>query len=98
MLVALFRRLGADVDVLAAEPDGRNINDGCGSLHPELLQLTVTGVRAQAGVALDGDGDRVVLVDHLGRIVDGDQLLYIIARARQEAGAGERRRLFLHGD
>ncbi len=79
--------LGAEIVPIGCSPNGRNINDGCGSLHPELLQLTVPGVRANVGVALDGDGDRVVLVDHLGRIVDGDQLLYIIARARQEAGA-----------
>ncbi len=78
--------LGAEIVPIGCSPNGRNINDGCGSLHPELLQLTVPGVRANVGVALDGDGDRVVLVDHLGRIVDGDQLLYIIARARQEAG------------
>ncbi len=79
--------LGAEIVPIGCSPNGRNINDGCGSLHPELLQLTVPGVRAHVGVALDGDGDRVVLVDHLGRLVDGDQLLYIIARARQEAGA-----------
>ncbi len=78
--------LGAEIVPIGCSPNGRNINDGCGSLHPELLQLTAPGVRAHVGVALDGDGDRVVLVDHLGRIVDGDQLLYIIARARQEAG------------
>jgi phosphoglucosamine mutase len=52
-----------------------------------LLQLTVPGVRAQAGIALDGDGDRLVMVDHLGRIIDGDQLLYIIARDRKRQGA-----------
>src|SRR6202011_2532902 len=51
-----------------------------------LLQLTVPGVRAHVGLGLDGDGDRLVMVDHLGRIVDGDQLLYVIARARKEAG------------
>ncbi len=79
--------LGAEIVPIGCSPNGRNINDGCGSLHPELLQLTVTGVRAQIGVALDGDGDRVVLVDHFGRIVDGDQILYILARARHEAGA-----------
>ncbi len=78
--------LGAEIVPVGCSPNGRNINDGCGSLHPELLQLTVPGVRAHVGVALDGDGDRVMLVDHLGRIVDGDQLLYIIARARQQAG------------
>ena len=78
--------LGAEIVPIGCSPNGRNINDGCGSLHPELLQLTVPGVRAHVGLALDGDGDRVVMVDHLGRIVDGDQLLYIIARERHEAG------------
>jgi phosphoglucosamine mutase len=56
-------------------------------MAPDLLQLTVPGVRANVGLALDGDGDRLVMVDHLGRIVDGDQLLYVIARALQQAGA-----------
>jgi phosphoglucosamine mutase len=55
-------------------------------MAPDLLQLTVPGVRANVGVALDGDGDRLVMVDHFGRTVDGDQLLYVIAKARQEAG------------
>ncbi|MGH8309766.1 MAG: phosphoglucosamine mutase [Steroidobacteraceae bacterium] len=78
--------LGAEIVPIGCSPNGRNINDGCGSMAPELLQLTVPGVRANVGVALDGDGDRLVMVDHLGRIVDGDQLLYIIARARQADG------------
>jgi phosphoglucosamine mutase len=72
--------LGAEIVPIGCSPNGRNINDGCGSTSPELLQLTVPGVRAQVGVALDGDGDRVVMVDELGRCVDGDQLLYILAR------------------
>jgi phosphoglucosamine mutase len=79
--------LGAEIVPIGSSPNGRNINDGCGSMHPELLQLTVTGVRAHVGIALDGDGDRVVMVDHLGRIVDGDQLLYVLAMARSEEGA-----------
>ncbi len=79
--------LGAEIVPIGCSPNGRNINDGCGSLAPELLQLTVPGVRANAGIALDGDGDRLVMVDELGRIVDGDQLLYIIARARAESRA-----------
>ncbi len=74
--------LGAEIIPIGCSPNGRNINDGCGSTAPGLLQLTVAGVRADAGIALDGDGDRLVMVDQLGRIVDGDQLLYIIARAR----------------
>ncbi len=79
--------LGAEIVPIGCSPNGRNINDGCGSLHPELLQLTVPGVRAHVGLALDGDGDRLVMVDHLGRVVDGDQLLYVIAQARKHAGA-----------
>ena len=75
--------LGAEIVPIGCSPNGRNINDGCGSTAPDLLQLTVPGVRAHVGVALDGDGDRLVMVDHLGRIVDGDQLLYIIARAKK---------------
>jgi phosphoglucosamine mutase len=78
--------LGAEIVPIGCSPNGRNINDGCGSTAPDLLQLTVPGVRANVGLALDGDGDRVVMVDHLGRIVDGDQLLFIMARDRQELG------------
>ncbi len=78
--------LGAEIVPIGCSPNGRNINDGCGSTAPDLLQLTVPGVRAHVGLALDGDGDRLMMVDHLGRIVDGDQLLYIIARARKQAG------------
>jgi phosphoglucosamine mutase len=78
--------LGAEIVPIGCSPNGRNINDGCGSTAPDLLQLTVPGVRAHVGVALDGDGDRLVMVDHLGRIVDGDQLLYVLARARQADG------------
>ena len=78
--------LGAEVIPIGCSPNGRNINDGCGSTQPELLQLTVPAVRANVGVALDGDGDRVVLVDEQGELVDGDQLLYILATARQREG------------
>jgi phosphoglucosamine mutase len=78
--------LGAEIVPIGCSPNGRNINDGCGSMAPDLLQLTVPGVRAHVGLALDGDGDRLVMVDHLGRIVDGDQLLYVIAKSLKEAG------------
>src|SRR5262245_36521687 len=77
--------LNAEIVPIGCSPNGRNINDGCGSMAPQLLQLTVPGVRAHVGIALDGDGDRLVMVDHLGRVMDGDQLLYVIARARKEA-------------
>ncbi len=72
--------LGAEIVPIGCSPNGRNINLNCGSTSPQLLQLTVPGVQAQAGIALDGDGDRLVMVDHLGREVNGDQLLYVIAR------------------
>jgi phosphoglucosamine mutase len=84
--IKFFDDLGADIVPIGCSPNGRNINDGCGSTSPEFLQLTVPGVRAQVGIALDGDGDRVVMVDELGRCVDGDQLLYVLARARRDAG------------
>ncbi|MBL8272064.1 phosphoglucosamine mutase [Steroidobacter sp.] len=78
--------LGAEIVPVGSSPNGRNINLNCGSTSPGLLQLTVPGVQAQAGIALDGDGDRLVMVDHLGRTVDGDQLVYIIAKASKQAG------------
>ena len=78
--------LGADIVPIGCSPNGRNINDGCGSTSPELLQLTVPGVRAHVGLALDGDGDRVVMADELGRAVDGDQLLYILAVHMKHCG------------
>jgi len=78
--------LGAEVIPIGCSPNGRNINDGCGSTSTELLQLTVPAVKAHVGVALDGDGDRVVMVDEDGNLVDGDQLLYILATSRQRDG------------
>jgi phosphoglucosamine mutase len=82
----LLADLEAEIVPIGCSPNGRNINDGCGSTSPQLLQLTVPGVRAHVGIAVDGDGDRVVMVDHLGRLVDGDQLLYVIAAAAKAAG------------
>ena len=78
--------LGAEVIPIGCSPNGKNINQGCGSTQPELLQLTVPAVRADVGVALDGDGDRVVMVDENGELVDGDQLLYVLATARKSEG------------
>ena len=78
--------LGAEVIPIGCSPNGRNINDGCGSTSPEFLQLTVPAVKADVGLALDGDGDRVVMVDENGELIDGDQLLYILATARQRDG------------
>ncbi len=79
----VFEELGADVSAIGVSPDGVNINDGVGSTHPESLQAAVLESGADLGIALDGDGDRVVMVDHRGELVDGDELLYIIARSRQ---------------
>ena len=78
----VFTELGAKVVAIGADPDGLNINDGVGSTHPELLQARVIEEKADLGIALDGDGDRVLLVDANGRLVDGDDILYVIARAR----------------
>jgi phosphoglucosamine mutase len=82
----VFAEMGADVTAIGVSPNGLNINDGCGSTAPESLQRKVLECKADVGIALDGDGDRVMMVDHKGEIVDGDEILYIIARARQRAG------------
>ncbi|GGJ99915.1 phosphoglucosamine mutase [Pseudomonas matsuisoli] len=76
----VFKELGARVVTLAAQPDGLNINDQCGSTHLAALQAAVVAESADLGIAFDGDGDRVLMVDHTGAAVDGDELLYIIAR------------------
>jgi phosphoglucosamine mutase len=78
---SIFRELGAEVITIGVQPNGFNINEGCGSTHPELLQEEVIKHRADFGVALDGDGDRVILVDSDGDLLDGDDLLYIMAFA-----------------
>lgn len=79
--------LGADIVPIGCSPNGRNINEGCGSTQPELLRVMVQGVGAHVGIAFDGDGDRVVMVDHQGRLVDGDQLLYVLATDRLDRNA-----------
>ncbi len=75
----ILNDLGAQVLSIGCSPNGQNINDNCGSTHPELLQQTVKAVGADVGIALDGDGDRVVMVDENGELLDGDQLLFILA-------------------
>ncbi|MCH8895222.1 MAG: phosphoglucosamine mutase [Proteobacteria bacterium] len=82
----VLSRLGAEVVPIGSSPNGRNINDQCGSTHPDLLRKVVMAVGADLGIALDGDGDRVVMVDHNGVLADGDQLIYIIARDRKSRG------------
>jgi phosphoglucosamine mutase len=84
---AIFRRLGATVEVIAAEPDGRNINEGCGSTHPEALAEHVAASGAAVGFAFDGDGDRVVAVDGDGEVRDGDELIALAAAHLKGAGA-----------
>lgn len=83
---AVFTELGADVVKLACEPDGLNINRDCGSTHPEALQRAVLEQGADLGIAFDGDSDRVLMVDRHGELVDGDELIVIIARARLAGG------------
>jgi phosphoglucosamine mutase len=75
----VLRAAGADVVVIAADPDGRNINDGCGATHPELVAAAVVQHGADLGVALDGDADRLIAVDGTGRVVDGDHIIAICA-------------------
>ena len=83
----VFRELGAEVTAIGVEPDGLNINRGCGATAPEALSERVLAEGADAGVALDGDGDRLIMVDRHGRVIDGDALLLILARARHAAGS-----------
>lgn len=78
--------LGAEVLVLAADPDGVNINDGCGSTHPEALQRAVVAQSAHLGLAFDGDADRLLAVDEQGRLVDGDQILALCATDLRDRG------------
>lgn len=83
---SVFRELGARVTVIGASPDGLNINLDAGSTKVGSLQHKVVELKADLGIAFDGDGDRVIMVDHQGSVVDGDELLYIIAQERQQSG------------
>jgi len=78
----VFDELGAEVIPIGVEPDGLNINEDCGSTNPDLLRETVLEMRADVGIALDGDGDRLIMVDHKGNVVDGDEILYVITQSR----------------
>ena len=82
----LFRALGLEVLTLACEPDGRNINDACGSLHPQVLARQVVEAKADLGVAFDGDADRAVWVDERGRLLNGDHTLFVQAGHMQAQG------------
>jgi phosphoglucosamine mutase len=83
---SVFRRLGARVVAMSAQPDGTNINAACGALHPDALQKRLRAVRADIGFAFDGDGDRLISVDHLGEIRDGDYALAIAGRHMASGG------------
>ncbi|MEM6707339.1 MAG: phosphoglucosamine mutase [Pseudomonadota bacterium] len=80
----VFEELGADVFAFGNQPDGTNINDDCGATHPASLVARVKEYRADVGIAFDGDGDRVIMVDGNGRIIDGDELIYVIASYRKQ--------------
>lgn len=82
----VFHELGAEVIAVGNQPNGTNINEHCGATHPEFLSSKVKEVRADLGIALDGDGDRLVMADRSGAIYNGDQLLYVIAKGRVAAG------------
>jgi phosphoglucosamine mutase len=81
----VLSEIGAEVVAIGNEPNGLNINDDCGATKPQKLAETVLAYRADLGIALDGDGDRLIMVDHKGEIVDGDELIYIIAKSKLEA-------------
>jgi phosphoglucosamine mutase len=83
---AIFSRLGAEVDAIGVEPDGRNINEGCGATHPEALAERVAASDAEIGFAFDGDADRLIAVDGKGRIRDGDELIALAARHLEQRG------------
>jgi phosphoglucosamine mutase len=83
---AIFERLGATVETIGAEPDGRNINDGCGSTHLDRLAAAIAESEATVGFAFDGDGDRVLAVDGNGRTHDGDELIALVARGMAARG------------
>jgi phosphoglucosamine mutase len=82
----VFAELGADVITIGDKPDGLNINQNCGATAPQALAAAVLEHGADAGIALDGDGDRIIMVDDLGRIIDGDEILYLIAKDLKAAG------------
>jgi phosphoglucosamine mutase len=83
----VFRRAGADVVVINAQPNGRNINDQCGAMHPEGLAETVVEEKADFGVAFDGDADRAIFVDDAGKVRDGDEIIYLWAQRLNKRGA-----------
>ena len=83
---AVFKKIGAEVETLFADPDGKNINENCGSQHPEVLMKAVVNRKAHIGLAFDGDGDRLTAVDEKGKLVSGDQLLAVCAKHLKQRG------------
>jgi len=83
----VLRELGAEVFAIGVDPNGRNINEDCGSLHPDRAAAKVRELRADVGIALDGDADRVIVIDEQGEIFDGDMLMWMCARDMKETGA-----------
>ena len=86
---SVFRELGAEVVEIASSPDGLNINEACGATATQNLETVVKAEQADLGIALDGDGDRVIMVDHLGEVVDGDEILYLITAQMKREGVFE---------
>ncbi len=82
----VFKELGAEVITIGSTPNGTNINDNCGATSMAQIQAAVVEHKADIGIALDGDGDRLMMVDHTGTVVDGDELIYVIANSDREAG------------
>lgn len=83
---AIFKKIAEEITVICANPDGKNINENCGSQHPKNLQEEVKGKKADLGLAFDGDGDRVIAVDEKERVLTGDQMIYVIAKMLKEKG------------
>jgi len=78
---SIFSRLGADIQIINNQPNGLNINENAGSIHPEFLIKAVLSAKADLGIAFDGDGDRLIMVDELGRLIDGDQILFLLLKS-----------------
>lgn len=85
---AVFEELGAEIITLGVDPDGMNINDGCGATELNAIQKVVVAEKADLGIAFDGDGDRVMMIDHTGAIVDGDEILFILATGQETIPEG----------
>lgn len=85
---AVFEELGAEIITIGVDPDGMNINDGCGATDLKAIQKVVKAEQADLGIAFDGDGDRVMMIDHTGEVVDGDEILFILATDQDQTPEG----------